>query len=344
MTTMLWRFATGLLLAAATTTAAAAAPLAVDATLPDLGSLVREVGGNEVEVTVFTKGMEDPHFVEARPSFIKALSEADLLVLAGLDVEIGWLPVLLQNCRNANVLPGGRGYLDASTAIRPLDVPTGVVDRSMGDIHAFGNPHYLTDPLNGLRVAALIRDRLAALRPEKREDFAARYEAFRRRLGERLVGERLAAKYEFEKLATLYEYGKLDEFLRAQGDEALLGGWLGALRPFRGMKAVDDHPMWSYFAHRFGLDIVGHLEPKPGIPPTTRHLADLIALMRAQDVRLILAAAYYDPRHARFVAEQTGARVALMANLVGSRPGTDDYLAMIDYDVRQIATASGGSP
>jgi ABC-type Zn uptake system ZnuABC Zn-binding protein ZnuA len=338
MTTMIRLFAASLLLAAS----AAAAPLAVDATLPDLGSIVREVGGDEVQVTVFTKGMEDPHFVEARPSFIKALSEADLLVLAGLDVEVGWLPVLLQNCRNASVLPGGRGHLDASTAITPLDVPTGVLDRSMGDVHPLGNPHYLADPLNGLKVAALVRDRLAALRPEKREDFAARYDAFRRRLGERLVGDRLASTYEFEKLATLAEYGKLDAFLRAQGDEALLGGWLGAVRPLRGMKVVDDHPMWAYFARRFGLDVVGHLEPKPGIPPTTRHLAELIALMRAQDVRLILAAAYYDPRHARFVAEETGARVALMANLVGARPGTDDYLAMIDYNVRQISTAGGG--
>jgi ABC-type Zn uptake system ZnuABC Zn-binding protein ZnuA len=323
---------------------AAAAPLAVDATLPDLGSIVREVGGDEVAVTVFAKGMEDPHFVEAKPSFIKSLSEADLLVLAGLDLEIGWLPALLRSARNPRVLPGGPGHLDASTAITALDVPAGAVDRSMGDVHPYGNPHYLTDPLNGLRVAALVRDRLAALRPERAADFAARYGAFRRRLGERLVGAELAAKYEFEKLATLHEYGRLDDFLRAQGDETRLGGWLGALGPFHGTKAVDDHPTWSYFARRFGLDVVGHMEPKPGIPPTTRHLADLVALMRAAGVRLIIASAYYDPRHARFLAEQTRARVAPLANLVGARPGTDDYLAAADYNVRQLVAALGERP
>jgi zinc/manganese transport system substrate-binding protein/zinc transport system substrate-binding protein len=214
----------------------------------------------------------------------------------------------------------------------------------MGDVHPFGNPHYLTDPLNGLKVAALVRDRLATLRPEKRADFAARYDAFRRQLGARLVGEQLAAKYDFEKLATLYEYGKLDDFLRAQGDAALLGGWLGEMRPLRSVKAVDDHPTWSYFARRFGIDIVGHLEPKPGIPPTTRHLADLIALMRTEHVRLILASAYYDPRHAGFVAVQTGARIVPAANLVGARPGTEEYLAMVDYNVRQVVTAAGGRP
>lgn len=322
--------------------AAIAAPLAVDTTLPDLGSLVREVGGDEVDVTVFVKGMEDPHFVEARPSFVKSLSEADLLVYAGMDLEAGWLPVLLQNARNADVLPGGRGHLDASSAIVPLDVPTGVVDRSMGDVHVLGNPHYLTDPVNGLRVAALIRDRLGTLRPEKRADFAARFDAFRGRLGDRLVGERLAARWDVEKLAELAALGRLDEFLRAQADDAPLGGWLGTLRPFRGAKAVDDHPAWSYLARRFGLVIVGHLEPKPGIPPTTRHLAGLVDVMRTQDVRLILASAYYDPRHARFLAERTGARVVPLANLVGARPGTDDYLATIDYNVRQIVEALGG--
>ena len=330
------------LLAVAAARVAAAAPLNVCATIPDLGALVREVGGPEVNVTVFAKPTEDPHFVEAKPSFLKALSEADLLVLNGLDLEIGWLPVLLKNARNEAVLAGGRGYLDAARSITPLDVPGGTIDRSMGDVHGQGNPHYLADPVNGLRVATAIADRLAVLRPEQKSLFTQRLQDFRRRVGAKLVGETLAAKYDVEKLAQLQDLGKLDTFLAAQGDAGALGGWLAAMAPYRGAPAVDDHPMWPYFAERFGLRMVGDMEPKPGIPPTTKHLEELVATMQSEHVRLILASAYYDPRHAQFVAGATGARVATMANLVGSRPGTDDYLATVDYNVRQVVEALGG--
>jgi ABC-type Zn uptake system ZnuABC Zn-binding protein ZnuA len=320
-----------------------AAPLEVCATVPELAMLTREVGGDEVSVVVFTKSTEDPHFVEARPSFVKELSQADLLVVVGLDLEMGYLPVLLQNARNGRVLPGARGYLDVSQAIERLDQPTGPVDRSMGDVHPYGNPHYLVDPLNGLRAARLIAGRLADLRPEKRQYFEARTADFARRLGTALVGETLARKYDPEKLAALAEYGKLDEFLRQQGDEDALGGWLGEMRPYRGAKVVDDHNLWPYFARRFGIDVVGHMEPKPGITPTTKHLGELIGQMRAEHVRGLLAAAYYDLRHARFLAANTGVPIAAMANQAGSRPGTDDYLAFVDYNVRQVAHALGGS-
>jgi ABC-type Zn uptake system ZnuABC Zn-binding protein ZnuA len=320
-------------------TAAHAEPLRVCATLPDLASLVRTVGGDEVTLTVFSKGTEDPHFVEAKPSYVKALSEADLLVVNGLDLEVGYLSVLLQNARNARVLPGGPGYLDASEPVAPLEVPSGTVDRSMGDVHPLGNPHYWLDPLDGLRVARLVRDRLAELRPERRDAFAARAAA-EARLGTALVGDALARKYALEKLLALADLGRLDAFLAEQGDT--LGGWLGLLRSYRGAPVVDDHGLWPYFAHRFGLEVAGHMEPKPGIPPTTRHLGEVIDLMRSRKVRVVLASAYYDPRHADFVAAHTGARVVRMANLVGAREGTDDYLAMLDYDVRQLAATLGG--
>ncbi|HEV7730519.1 MAG TPA: metal ABC transporter substrate-binding protein [Candidatus Binatia bacterium] len=324
-------------------TVASAEPLRVCATTPDLGNLTSEIGGDEVAVTVFARGPEDPHFVEAKPSFVKSLSDAQLLVVSGLDLEIGYLPPLLNGARNADVMPGGHGYLDAATAITPMAVPTGVIDRSMGDIHPFGNPHYLTDPLNGLLVAALLRDTLTGLRPAARDTFATRYDDFRARLGARLVSEPLAAKYEFEKLATLFELGKLESFLASQPGAPALGGWLGAMQPYHGAKAVDDHPLWPYFARRFAIDIVGDMEPKPGIPPTTRHLGELVGLMKDQNVKLILASAYYDPRHARFLAEQTGARVAAMASQVGARDGTSTYLDMVDYNVRQVTAALAGA-
>lgn len=317
----------------------AAAPLKVVATVPELGALVRAVGGDQVTVTVLAKPTEDPHFVEAKPSSVKALSDADLYVQVGLDLEIGYGPVLLTGARNPNILAGQKGFVDASAVITPLGAPTGVVDRSMGDVHPLGSPHYLLDPLNGLKVAARLRDALSGLRPEAAATFAANYDTFHRQLDADLVGPTLAAKYDAEKLATLFEYGKLMSFLEQQGQANQLGGWLGALAPYHGAKAVDDHPMWIYFARRFGLEIVDDLEPKPGVPPTTKHLQEVIERIKTDHVPLLLAAAYYDPRHAEFVAGETGAQVVRMANQAGARPGTDDYLAMVNYNVDQLVTA-----
>lgn len=320
-----------------------AKPMTVCATVPDLGSLTREVGGDQVSVTVFAKGTEDAHFIEAKPSFIKMLSQCDLYIQVGMDLEVGWAPVLLRNARNAAVLPGGRGYIDASMVIQRLEVPTGPVDRSMGDVHPLGNPHYLLDPLNGLKVARLIRDKLLELRPDRKPYFEDRFMAFNRRLGTALVGEKLAKKYDVEKLALLYEHGKLAPFLKGQGEATLLGGWLGKMLPFFGTKVVADHNLWPYFARRSGIVVIGFMEPKPGIPPTTKQLGTLVDLVQAERVRAVLTVSYYDPRHARFISQQTGARIVNLAHQVGARDGTDDYLAMIDYNVREIAAALGGS-
>ena len=319
--------------------ALAAEPLRVCATVPELGSLAEEVGGADVSVTVFTKGTESAHFTVPKPSFIRALNACHAYVQMGLELEIGWAPALLQNARNAAVLPGGPGFIDASTVISAHSVPSGRIDRSMGDIHPGGNPHYLVDPLNGLRVAALLRDRFAALRPEARQRFGERYADFRQRLGAALVGEALSRKYDFEKLALLGEHGRLIDFLDSQDDTALLGGWLSALRPHAGAKVVTEHDGWSYFLERFGLQVFAFLEPIPGVPPTTSHLGAVIEQMRAEQVGVVLTTAYYDPRYARFVSEKTGAAVVPVAHQVGARPGTGDYLSMSDYNVKQLAAA-----
>jgi ABC-type Zn uptake system ZnuABC Zn-binding protein ZnuA len=318
------------------------APLKVAATVPELGSLVREVGSDQVEVTVFAKGTEDPHFVEAKPSFVKVLSRADLFIQVGMENEMGWAPLLVQNAGNPNILTGAKGSLEASTVITPLDVPTGTMDRSRGDVHAAGNPHFLTDPLNGLKVAALIRDKLIELRPERRSSFEQRYQAFRQRLGVAMVGDTLAKKYDFEKLALLYEHGRLADFLKQQGDDGKLGGWLGMMLPYYGTKVVADHNVWPYFAQRFGITVAGFMEPKPGIPPTTKHLSALVNTMRTEQVKLVIGVPYYDPRHAQFISQNTGATVVNMAHQVGARPGTDDYISMIDYNVRSLVTALRG--
>ena len=317
----------------------AAEPLRVCATVPELGSLAEEVGGAEVAVTVFTKGTESPHFTVPKPSFIKALNACHAYVQIGLELEIGWAPALLQSARNNAIVPGGTGFIDASEVISALGVPSGQIDRSMGDVHPGGNPHYLLDPLNGLRVAALLRDRFAALRPEAERHFAARYADFRQRLGAALVGEALSRKYDFEKLALLAQHGRLVDFLDSQGDAALLGGWLATLPKLTGTKVVAEHDAWAYFAARFGLQVIAFLEPVPGVPPTTSHLGAVIEKMRAEHIGVVLTIAYYDPRYARFVTEKTGAAVVPFAHQVGARPGTGDYLSMMDYNVRQLAAA-----
>jgi ABC-type Zn uptake system ZnuABC Zn-binding protein ZnuA len=317
------------------------APLQVCATIPDFGNLAQEIGGDQVSVNVFAKGATDPHFIEAKPSFIKTLSTADLYIQVGMELELGWAPVLLKNCRNANVQPGAAGFLDVSETITPLDVPQAPVDRSMGDVHPLGNPHYMLDPVNGIKAASLIRDRLAQLRPAKKDYFADRYDAFLKRIGKAMVGEKLASKYDVVKLATLMAHGKLVEFLKTQNDEALLSGWFADLAGAPGTKVVGDHNLWAYFAQRFGLKVVGFLEPKPGVSPSTRHLGQVIKLIQSEGVKVILSAVYFDVKHAEFVSEKTGAKVLLMAHQVGSRTGTDDYISMVDYNVRQLKEALG---
>jgi ABC-type Zn uptake system ZnuABC Zn-binding protein ZnuA len=321
--------------------AGAEEPLAVCATIPDLGDLTREVGGDQVSVTSFTPPRGDAHFLEARPGFIKALSKADLFVVNGLELEVGWVPVLLQGARNGKILPGNPGYLDASRVIEPEQIPQTPMDRSMGDVHPYGNPHYLVDPLNGLRVAELIRDALIAARPAKDKLFRERFNSFQGRLLSALVGAPLAKKYDARKLAILYERGRLESFLKEQGDDKQLGGWLGQMLPHRGLRVATEHNLWVYFAKRYGIEVVGYMEPKPGVPPTTRHLRELIEKMKALGVKLILALPYYDSQYGRFVSEQTGAKVLPMAHQVGSRPGADDYLKTCGYNVKMIVEALG---
>lgn len=315
----------------------AKAELKVVTTTTDLGSLVSSVGGDAVAVTALVKGPQDAHFIEPLPSFIRKLHDADLFVLVGLDLEIGWAPVLIRSARNAAVQPGSRGYLDASTAIVPLEVPTTTVNRSMGDVHAYGNPHYLTDPINGVRVARLIRDRLAALDPSRQADFEQNARAFEETVARRLVGDAVVQNLGAAQVIELADQGRLLATLDAQGRSAALSGWLGAVRPHAGARAIQDHRLWPYFARRFGLEPIETLEPLPGIPPTGRHLQQVVERARAEGVAGILASPYFDPRHARWVSEKTGIPVVPMAHQPGAREGTDDYVATIDYNVRQWA-------
>lgn len=305
--------------------------LRVVTTVTDLAALTRAVGGDQVQVTSLVQGPQDPHYVDPRPSFVRKLHDADLYVEMGMELEAAWAPVLLRSARNPKILPGGPGYLNASTAIRPLAVPTAPVDRSMGDIHIYGNPHYLVDPLNGLRVAAALRSKLSLLRPAATERFRAGYADFEKQLLERLVGPELAGSRPAGELVAALERGTLS----AQPD-----GWLGRTAAIRGTPTVEDHQAWVYFANRFGLELVATLEPRPGIAPTARHLQEVVSIVETRKARLILASPYFDPRHARWVEERTGASAAPMAHQVDSREGTGDYIETVEYNVRSVVGAA----
>lgn len=314
--------------------------LAVFTTIPDWASLAAEIGGDEVETSSMVFGREDPHFSEARPSFVKKLSQADVFISTGLEMEVGYLGPMLTNARNPRVMFGQPGNLVAASAVTPLR-PQGniVITRAMGDIHAAGNPHFNLDPLSGLAVARLIRDRFSQLRPAKADYFAERYTRFEQRMGEELVGKALNDKYNGAKLAELTRSGRLESFLKSQGDFELLAGWLGQMAPYRGTKVVDDHPMWQYFAQIMGIEVVGNLERVPGVQPSTSHMKMIIDMMRAQDIDILIKSPYYDPRFSRFVQEETGATLVELAHQVGSMEGADDYISMMDVNVRNLSAA-----
>jgi len=287
-----------------TPAAIARAELRVVTTTTDLADLTRAVGGERVHVESICRGNQDPHYVQARPSYMVTLSRADLVISVGLELEIGWLPSLVQGARNPDIQPGTSGFLDASAAISPLDVPKGSVDRSRGDIHPLGNPHYWLDPLNAKRLAALIAQRLSALDNPSAAFFQKRLAAFDSRI------------------------------------DAAMQRWSSALAPHRGEKLVSYHRTFDYFFARFGLVAIGYVEDRPGIPPAPAHLASLIRDMQTEHVRLLLHESYYDKAVSELVAKRTSARLLVLPTSVDGAPGTASYEALIDTLVRSIAGAA----
>ena len=281
----------------------AAAAVKVVATTQDLAALVSEVGGDKVTVEALARGYQDPHFVEAKPSFVIKLHSADLLVIVGRELEMGWLPALITQSRNARIQPGGAGYFDASLTARILDVPTGQITRAMGDVHPQGNPHYWLDPGNGRRIAQAIQKKLTEMNPADAAYFQQRYADFDKRLS------------------------------------AAESRWRSALAPYRGTKVVTYHRSWPNFAEAFGLDVVGYVEPKPGIPPSPSHQLALMQEMKRQGIKLILVEPYFDLKTPNAIARDTGAQVLVLPPSVGGVKQAGDYLKLFDYNVDLLVAA-----
>ena len=315
------------------------AKLRVLATTTDVRELCKEVGGGDVDVTCLTKGPEDPHFLDARPSFVKAAAEADALVVTGMELEIGYEPLLLSESRNGKIQKGQPGYVDCSADIAKLEVPTGTVDRSLGDVHPFGNPHYLTDPVRAKQAAKTIADAFATIDAPRAEAYRKRLADFQRRVDVAMWGEALLADQKAERLENRLADGTLTSFLAQRKLEGKLAGLAAELAPFSGRKVAAYHGTMRYLLDRFHLEEIGQLEPKPGIPPSPRHLAELEERMKAEAARVVLFNSYQPERTAKSVAAEVGGAAVKLAHMPESVPGTATYLDTVTFNVKALAKA-----
>ena len=269
----------------------------------DLASLAQEIGGDKVDVEAVARGYQDPHFVDPKPSFLLKLSKAELLIVVGLELEIGWLPPLITQSSNPRIQVGAPGYFDASRFARILELPTGQVTRAEGDVHPLGNPHYWLDPDNGLRIAKGIQNKISEMRPNEAAYFAERYDAFAQRL--------------------------------KQSDQQ----WQAQMKPYAGRKVVTYHRSWPNFAEHFGLNVVGYVEPRPGIPPSPQHTVELIGQMKRDAVKVIMVEPYFDLKTPNSIARDTGAVVVVLMPSVGGEKEITDYFKLFDYDIAKLKKA-----
>ncbi len=326
-----------LLLAAACLTNAQAGGIKIVTTTTDLADITRAVAGDLAEVSSITTGREDPHTLTAKPGFIVRARDADVWIRIGMELEIGWEPVILRDARNTRIHVGMPRHIDASDHVIRLEVPTQRVTRDQGDIHPEGNPHYWLDPLNGRLIAATISERLCALYPEHKAKLEENLHRFEHDLDTRMFGEALVDTLGGENLWKAASEKRLESLLAEKGAADKAGGWYGAMRPHQGKTVVTYHRSWPYLTERFGLRGDLQLEPKPGIPPSAKHLASLVSDAEARKVRVILQEPFYTLKAAEFVAARTGAKVVVVPTMTGGSAETTGYLDMLDNVIRKVS-------
>ena len=283
--------------------APAAAQLKVVTSTTDLHDIATAVGGPRIRATHIAEGYQDPHFVEAKPSYVLQLRDADVFAFVGLDLEVGWMSLLLEGARNSKITRGSAGYVDVSRIIPVLDVATGPVDRSQGDVHPLGNPHYWLDPSNAKRIAILFQQVFSGLDPAGAATYARNAAEFARRV------------------------------------DAASAAWAGQLASIKGKPVVAWHTSWRYFAQYTGMNIVGFVEPKPGVPPSAQHLAGLIQTIRRTGAKVIIMEPFYDRRVADRIAQLSGAKVLVLPPSVGGVQGIDTYVEMMRHNITALAAA-----
>jgi zinc/manganese transport system substrate-binding protein len=276
-----------------------ASTIHVVTTTQDTKSITEIIGGNKVDVFAIATGYQNPHFVDPKPSYIIKLSNADLYVTLGLDLEAGWSPSLLSSSRNTKIQKGSAGYVDASVGVQLMQVPSSI-NRSEGDIHAFGNPHYWLDPVNGKQIARNICNGLERISPENKNFFEANLKTFNETIDQKLKS------------------------------------WNLQMAKYKGTKVIAYHNEWCYFENRFGLQIVDFLEPKPGIPPTPSQLVKIIGEIKSNSIKVIISSPYFTTSSSDVVAKQTGAKVLTLATSVGAFDSVKNYYDVFDYNIKQL--------
>lgn len=278
----------------------AEAKLTIVTTTPDFASVAKEIGGDRVEVASLAKGVQDPHFVDAKPSFIRLLNQADILIEGGADLEVGWLPPLLESARNGKIQTGNPGRIVASTGISLSGVPTRPIDRSQGDVHPLGNPHFMLDPENGKIIGEEVTSTLCRLDAGSCESYRKNQTIFNQRLDQKI------------------------------------SDWMQRMAPYRGTKVITYHESWPYFAERFGLDVVGHVEPKPGIPPSPVHLESLIDLITREKVKVLIMEPYFGDQAPKFLAQKTGIQVLVFYPSVAPEAGINNYFDIFERNITRL--------
>ncbi len=322
------------------------APVKVVTSLTTYAAIAREIVGDRGIVRSIAVGDENPHYVQPKPSFVPLLANADVFVTTGLDLEL-WVPALLDKAGNPKVTEGGPGYVAVYAGMDLLDVPTSF-SRTQGDIHVFGNPHIWTDPINAVQIARNILTGLRRVSPENADYFVAREKDFEERTYRALFGDELVTLLGAQTLADLDRQGKLFDFLAAQKYEGAplssrLGGWLKQAMPFRGKEVACYHKEWDYFSREFGLPCFDYIEPKPGIPPTPRHVQEVITEMRDRNIKVLLSTNYYDRSQVQEVAQRTGATAVIVPSNTGGQPGVNTYFDLMNLWITELARAFGSA-
>jgi ABC-type Zn uptake system ZnuABC Zn-binding protein ZnuA len=318
-------------------------PLQVVATLPDYATVASFIGGERVAVHAIVRGDQDAHFIRPKPSFVDMVKKADVLIATGLDLEL-WLPTVVDKSGNPHVRSGKTGFVAAAQGMNLLEVPD-IISRSEGGLHVYGNPHVTCSPINMKTAARNIAIGFARNDPAGKEYYEANLRSFQDEIDRRLFGEELLRILGGESLSRMAEKGTLLSFLEKQqyrGKPLIdyLGGWMGTMLPLRGLEIVTYHKNWVYFVTLFGLGEVGTVEPKPGIPPSPRHVTRLVELMRSRKIKVILAANYFDEQKIRTVAARVDAFPVIVPLYVGGETGTDSYFALVDYWTEHLAEAA----
>lgn len=321
----------------------AGSPLKVVTTLPDYAAIAKAIGGDRIEVQAIVKGEQDAHFIRPKPSFVDMVRQADVLVDTGLDLEM-WLPTVIDKAGNKKVRSGQDGYVAASKGMNMLEKPQ-VMSRAEGGLHIYGNPHVTCSPIN-MRVAARnISAGLIKNDPKGKAEYEKALKEFIQKMDEKLFGKELVEILGGDILCDLAEKGKLIPFLEKQKlkDKALieyLGGWTKQMQPLRGTPIVTYHKNWVYFVTMFELEEAGTVEPKPGIPPSPKHVLELTEMMKEREIKIILAANYFDEHKIKTVASKVGAEPVIVPLYVGGEKGIDDYFKLTDLWVNSLLKAA----